>query len=238
MKNWAWILPCWVWKYFFSHFPRQRVLLDGRTRFLVRLDEEFALVYDSLNKADELAKTPSVLTRRKQTNQLSRRSSVRTLPPARNLVLWQTPITISGAADVSTQGVYFGSWAPQDGSAANHPVNGVTFQGFSDPPGFTAGPTFDNGYDGFGSPNTSDDNYNTLLQFGRFSNEGTTPTFFSWSGMVPGNTYLVQIWVNDGRNIGESRSETVTGGSTTSEPVSFGSERNWAGPIHHRDICR
>jgi len=139
-------------------------------------------------------------------------------------VLWQTPITISGAADVSTQGVYFGSWAPQDGSAANHPVNGVTFQGFSDLPGFTAGPTFDNGYDGFGSPNTSDDNYNTLLQFGRFSNEGTTPAFFSWSGMVSGNTYLVQIWVNDGRNIGESRSETVTGGSTTSEPVSFGSD--------------
>ena len=139
-------------------------------------------------------------------------------------VLWQTPVTISGAADVSTQGVYFGSWAPQDGSAANHPVIGVTFQGFSDLYGFTAGPTFDNGYDGFGSPNTSDDNYNTLLQFGRFSNEGTTPAFFSWSGMVPGNTYLVQIWVNDGRNIGESRSETVTGGSTTSEPVSFGSD--------------
>jgi len=79
MKNWAWILPCWVWKYFFSHFPRQRVLLDGRTRFLVRLDEEFALVYDPPSKADEPAKTPSVLTGRKQTNQLSRRSSVRTL---------------------------------------------------------------------------------------------------------------------------------------------------------------
>ena len=46
MKHWAWLLPCWVWKYFFAQFPRERVIVDGRTRFLVRLDEEFALVYD------------------------------------------------------------------------------------------------------------------------------------------------------------------------------------------------
>jgi len=58
MKSWAWILPFWVWKYFFAQFPRQRVLLDGRTPFLVRLDEEFALVYDPPSKADEPAKTP------------------------------------------------------------------------------------------------------------------------------------------------------------------------------------
>ena len=46
MKKWAWLFPCWVWKYFFAQLPRKRVLLAGRTRFLVRLDEEFALVYD------------------------------------------------------------------------------------------------------------------------------------------------------------------------------------------------
>jgi len=51
MKNWTWLLPCWVWKYFFAQFPRERVLLDGRTRFLIRLDEEFALVYDPQGKA-------------------------------------------------------------------------------------------------------------------------------------------------------------------------------------------
>jgi hypothetical protein len=60
-------------------------------------------------------------------------------------VAWQNPVPISGTADVSTHGVYFGSWAPQDGSAANHPVNGVTFQGFSDLPSLAPGPTFDNG---------------------------------------------------------------------------------------------
>lgn len=46
MKIWAWLIPCWVWKYFFAQLPRQRVLLDGRSRFLIRLDEEFVLVYD------------------------------------------------------------------------------------------------------------------------------------------------------------------------------------------------
>jgi hypothetical protein len=138
-------------------------------------------------------------------------------------VSWQTPLTISGTSDVSTSGIYFGSWAPQNGSANNYPVNGVLFQGFSDLPGLTPGSTLDNGYDGFGSPNTPDANYNTLLEFGRFSNEGATPASFSWSGMTPGNTYLIQFWVNDGRNIGESRSETITGGTSTSAPLNFGS---------------
>lgn len=46
MRNWTWLVPCWVWKYFFAQLPRERALVDGRTRFLIRLDEEFALVYD------------------------------------------------------------------------------------------------------------------------------------------------------------------------------------------------
>ena len=144
-------------------------------------------------------------------------------------VTWQTPVTISGASDVSTSGIYFGSWAPQDGGANNHPVNGVTFQGFSDLPGLTQGATLDNGYDGFASPNTPDANYNTLLQYGRFSNEGTTPATFSWSGMTPGNSYLIQFWVHDGRNIGQSRTETITGGANTSAPLSFGSDGSGPG---------
>jgi len=151
-------------------------------------------------------------------------SSLVIMANAQPSITWQTPTTISGTSDVNTSGAYFGSWAPQDGSANSHPVNGVTFQGFSDLPGFNPGPTLDNGYDGFGSPNTPDTNYNTLLQYGRFSNEGSSPATFSWSGMTPGNTYLIQVWVNDGRNIGQSRSETVTGGDSTSAPLSFGSD--------------
>jgi len=144
-------------------------------------------------------------------------------------VAWQSPVTISAASDVSTLGIYFGSWAPQDGSANSYPVNGVTFQGFADLPGFAAGSTLDNGYNGFGSPNTPDTNYNTLLQYARFSNEGTTPATFSWSGMNPGHTYLIEFWVNDGRNIGESRSETITGGTNTSAPLSYGSDGSGPG---------
>src|SRR6266436_9793334 len=144
-------------------------------------------------------------------------------------VTWQTPVTISGTSDVTNSGIYFGSWAPQDGSANTLPVNGVTFQGFSDLPNLVAGSTLDNGYNGFGSPNTPDANYNTLLQFARFSNEGTTPATFSWSGMTPGNTYLIQFWVNDGRNIGEARSETLTGGANTSAPISYGSDGSGSG---------
>jgi hypothetical protein len=144
-------------------------------------------------------------------------------------VTWQTPVTISGPSDISTAGIYFASWAPQDGNAKNLSVNGMTFQGSSDLPNLTPGPTLDNGYDGFGSPNTSDGNYNTLLQYARFSNEGTTPATFSWSGMTPGNTYLIQFWVNDGRNIGENRSETITGGTNTSAPLGFGSDGSGPG---------
>jgi hypothetical protein len=144
-------------------------------------------------------------------------------------VTWQAPVTISGASDVSTQGTYFGSWAPQDANANTLPVNGVTFQGYSDLPFFTSGPTFDNGYDGYGSPNTDDSNYNALLRFGRYSNEGSTPATFSWAGMTPGHVYLVQLWANDARNLGESRTETITGGNKTSEPLSFGSDGSGPG---------
>ena len=144
-------------------------------------------------------------------------------------ITWQTPATISGASDVSTSGTYFGSWAPQDGSANTLPVNGVTFQGFSDLPSLTPGSTLDNGYSGFGSPGTPNSNYNTLLQYARFSNEGNLPATFTWSGMTPGDTYLVQFWVNDGRNIGQTRSETLTGGSSTSAALLYGSDGSGPG---------
>jgi ankyrin repeat protein len=138
-------------------------------------------------------------------------------------VAWQTPVTISGTSDVVTEGAYFGSWAPQDANAPDYPVNGVSFQGFSDLPDLGPGATLDNGYNGFDSPNTPDSDYNTLLQYAQFSNQQYTPATFSWGGMTPGNTYLVEFWVNDGRNIGQNRTETLTGGTSVSSPVSYGS---------------
>src|SRR6266700_4070672 len=157
---------------------------------------------------------------------------LRDITPRPN-VTWQTPVTISGPSDVSTVGTYFGSWAPQDGNANTNSVNGVTFQGFSDLPYFTSGPTFDAGYDSYGSPNTSDDYYNMLLQYGRYSNAGDQLATFSWSGMTPGNTYLVQFWVNDQRNIGQIRAETITGGANTSAPLTFGTDGSVPGQGHY-----
>jgi hypothetical protein len=101
------------------------------------------------------------------------------------------------------------------------PVNGVAFQGFSDLPGLS---TFqlDNGYNGFHSPGTSDANYNALLQYATFSNE-STPASFSWTNMTAGDTYLVELWVNDGRNsITAERNETITGGANTSAALAYG----------------
>ena len=144
-------------------------------------------------------------------------------------VTWRTPVKISGPSDVNTEGTYFGSWAPQDADANNFPVSGVTFQGFSDLPFHTVGPTFDAGYDSYGSPGTSDSNYNTLLKYGRYSSAGDQRATFSWSGMTPEHRYLIQLWVNDGRDIGESRSETITGGTTTSPALNFGSDGSGPG---------
>jgi hypothetical protein len=47
--------------------------------------------------------------------------------------------------------------------------------------------------------------------------------------MTPGNTYLIQFWVNDGRSIGQSRTETLTGGANTSAALSFGSDGSGPG---------
>ena len=144
-------------------------------------------------------------------------------------VTWQTPTTISGPSDVNTSGTFFGSWAPYNGAAGSGlTVNGVTFQAFPDLPGATD--SFDNGGGNgtFNSPGTSDNNYNTLLNAGAFGNNPTSYTI-SWNGMLPGNTYLIQLWVNDARNIGQSRSETITGGSSTSAALSYGSDGSGPG---------
>ena len=138
-------------------------------------------------------------------------------------VTWQSPANISGASDVNNVGLYYGSWAPYDGSANSLPVNGVTFQGNSDLPGLNADfPNNDqNGYNGFNNPGTPNSNYNTLLQTAAYCGSGNGTIQITWSD-IPGHTYLIQIWANDGRGIFPGRSETVTGGSNTSGNLDFG----------------
>jgi hypothetical protein len=145
-------------------------------------------------------------------------------------IIWQTPQIISGASDVLTNGAYYGSWAPYNGSANTMPVNGVAFQGFSDLPGLTY--AFDGGnggYNMFGSPNTADTNYNALLEYGVYSG-GPGRSTFSWGGMTPGHTYEIEFWVEDVRGYND-RWENLSGGdiggtvfgTDTSGPLGYSS---------------
>ena len=136
-------------------------------------------------------------------------------------VTWQTPVAISGASDVSTQGTFFGSWAPYDGNANTLPVNGVIFEGSCSLPNFSSSfPSGDqNGYNGYNNPGTPNSNYNTLLQTAAYAGSGSGTIVLTWND-TPGHTYLIQAWANDGR--GNGRAETFTGGATTSASVDFG----------------
>jgi hypothetical protein len=136
-------------------------------------------------------------------------------------VTWQTPQLISGPTDVDSMGAYFGSWAPYSQAAADNnglTVNGTTFQAFSDLPSLNPTGVTD-GYNAYNNPNTSDANYNTLLQTAGYNSQSGTITV-SWGGMTPGDTYLLEIWANDGR--GNNRSEFVTGGANTSSTFLYG----------------
>jgi hypothetical protein len=149
-------------------------------------------------------------------------------------VTWNTPLTISGDSDVNNSGTLFGSWAPYNGAAASGGlvVNGVTFDAYPTHtfPG-TINNTLDNGGGNgtYNSPGTSDANYNNLLNAATFGNTGGPYTIF-WNGMTAGDTYLVQLWVNDARNIGGLRTETITGGANTSANLSYGSNPDGTGP--------
>jgi hypothetical protein len=138
-------------------------------------------------------------------------------------IIWQTPQVISGASDVLTNGIYFASWAPGNGTANTLPVNGVTFQGYSDLPDLSQNfPGGGAGYNEFGSPGTADANYNALLQFGQYANGGGSSSF-SWDGMTPGDTYEIQFWVEDARGF-YVRWENLTGGSISNAVYNTGDD--------------
>jgi hypothetical protein len=146
-------------------------------------------------------------------------------------ITWQTPTTISGASDVSTQGNFFGSWAPGD-DAYNPdtlPVNGVTFNAYGSLPGLGASGSYLDHYTGYNNPGTANANYNTILQAAVF-NWNPDPINVSWNGMTVGDTYLVELWVQDGRNATvNARTLTVTGGANTSAPLALGSGNSGPG---------
>ncbi|MEI9960531.1 MAG: PEP-CTERM sorting domain-containing protein [Limisphaerales bacterium] len=52
----------------------------------------------------------------------------------------------------------------------------------------------------------------------------------AWGGMTPGNIYLLQFWVQDGRLDHGGRIETITGGVNTSATLAFDSGTDGTGP--------
>ncbi len=140
-------------------------------------------------------------------------------------ITWGTPTAISGASDVLNDGTYFGSWAPYNQDSFNNGsaglvVNGVKFLAQTDLPDLSYS-GFNSGYTSYNNPNTSDANYNDLMQSAAYNGNGDgSPLSLTWGGMTPGDTYQVEFWANDGR--GNGRSETFTGGANTSASLVFG----------------
>lgn len=122
-------------------------------------------------------------------------------------ITWQSVQNISGTSDVSTLGTLVGTWSPylQFTSGSSLTVNGVTFVG-NDLSDFSTPSYFSSQYTGFGSPGTGDSNYNTLLSGAQYGANGDG-TYFSFGGLNIGDTYEVQIWAEDTRNIGVRRWE-------------------------------
>jgi PEP-CTERM motif-containing protein len=140
-------------------------------------------------------------------------------------IIWGSPTTISGTSDVSTLGTLVGTWAPGDDAynPDSLPVNGVTFNAYGSGPfnSFVSTSGIDGHYTGFNSPGTADNNYNTILKAAVYSNGSSIS--LTWGGMAPGDTYLLEFWVQDGRNSTTAeRSETLTGGANTSAALAYG----------------
>ena len=144
-------------------------------------------------------------------------------------ILWGSPTTILGTSDVSTLGSTAGTWGPGDdwgglNRSDYYPVNGVTFAAYGSGPfgSFVSTSGLDDRYGSYGNPGTTDANYNYLLQTAIYSYGSSIS--LTWGGMTAGDTYLLQFWVQDGRNSTTAeRSESLTGGANTSAPLAYGS---------------
>lgn len=150
------------------------------------------------------------------------------LSPAASIT-WDTPQPIAAATDVSTEGSYFGSWAPFNGNANQFPVNGVTFQGF-DTLGISNSGFSGDGGPYFGTHNTGNSNYNTLVTYGVYANGPNASFTVNGNGGRPltvGRQYLVQAWVSDARNLGVFRSQTISGSGAMAFPSNGTGMGSW-----------
>jgi nitrous oxide reductase accessory protein NosL len=125
-------------------------------------------------------------------------------------VTWEAPKTISGAADVSTNGMLLYAY---NNSGISATVHGVSFTGVNSATTWGTDVTLStmNGstasaYMGVAYPWSSlPTSYQTILQGGAYNNGGVATV--TMNNLVFGHQYQVQFWVNDSR--ASTRAETL-----------------------------
>ena len=133
-------------------------------------------------------------------------------------ITWGSPTDIIGDSDVFTNGQFVYAY---DWSGGNSTVNGVTFTGASstNAGGINVGLAGFNGNTLNAYSSTADpyaalsSEYKTILQGGDYNSGANVAV--TLSNLVVGNTYEVQVWVNDPRGPYNSRTETITGEGNT-----------------------
>jgi hypothetical protein len=131
---------------------------------------------------------------------------------ANSIITWSTPQTITGASDVSTLGTLVSS-ATADPNGGT--VNGVPFS-------YSSSFCYNSTSSGLPSAGTPDATYNDLLSYFQYRNTYNNNLAYTddsdLAGLTVGNTYEVEYWVNDTRDLfgsGITRSEYFSGGDDT-----------------------
>ena len=144
-------------------------------------------------------------------------------------ITWGTPTTVSGNADVNTNGTALYAYAQ---TAAT--VNGVTFTAVSS--GTTWGNVtlsgLGNYYSTFGYTNSPFSGlstaYSNVLSGGAYGSSSGSVTL---NGLTSGHAYTVQIWLNDSRNSSTTwtRNETWSSSGGNSVTLTYNSSQTGGG---------
>lgn len=135
-------------------------------------------------------------------------------------IVWDAPKTIAGDSDVSLTGTLDRAYN-FTGDTSDPTVNGVTFNAFK---GITStlgdttnAPNFnDSAFGSVNSPFASlSSGYQALLKSAAYYDSLTV----TLNGLTQGNTYQVQLWLNDARVYGVGRTQTVNGSLPYSQNI-------------------
>lgn len=105
----------------------------------------------------------------------------------------------------------------------------MTFQGY-DTLGISNSGFSGDGGPYFGTHTTGSPNYNTLVTYGVYANGPTASFTLNGNGGRPltvGRQYLVQAWVSDARNLGNFRSQTISGSGAMAFPSDGSGMGSW-----------